>query len=75
MAFVRNAWYVAAWSSELDRTLRRQTILGEDVVMFRTQDGKPIALRDRCPHRLLPVVVYKFYIANSSLRYPSGSSR
>ena len=55
MAFVRNAWYVAAWSSELDRTLRRQTILGEDVVMFRTQDGKPIALRDRCPHRLLPL--------------------
>ena len=55
MAFVRNAWYVAAWSSELDRSLTRRTILGEAVAMFRTEDGAPVALRDRCPHRLLPL--------------------
>ncbi len=55
MAFVRNAWYVAAWSSELDRSLQRRTILGEAVVMYRTEDGAPVALRDRCPHRLLPL--------------------
>jgi len=55
VAFVRNAWYVASWASELERSLKRQTILGEDVVLFRTQDGIPVALRDRCPHRLLPL--------------------
>ncbi len=55
MSFVRNAWYVAAWASEITRTLQRRTILGEDVVLYRSGDGEPVALRDRCPHRLLPL--------------------
>ena len=55
MAFIRNAWYVASWASALGRSLERRTILGEDVVLFRAQDGAPVALRDRCPHRLLPL--------------------
>lgn len=55
MAFVRNAWYVAAWASELDRSLTRRTIVGENVVLFRKENGDPAALRDRCPHRLLPL--------------------
>ena len=55
MAFVRNAWYVAAWSHDLGRALLPRTILGENVVLFRTENGDPAALRDRCPHRLLPL--------------------
>ena len=55
MAFVRNAWYVASWASELAGGLERRTILGEDVVLYRAGDGRPVALRDRCPHRLLPL--------------------
>ncbi len=55
MTFVRNAWYVASWASELTQALQRRTILGEDVVLYRTGDGTPVALRDRCPHRLLPL--------------------
>ncbi|EIE49366.1 vanillate O-demethylase oxygenase [Salipiger aestuarii] len=53
--FVRNAWYVAAWSTEIDDELRRFTILGDHVVMFRKTDGTVAALEDRCPHRLLPL--------------------
>lgn len=55
MTFVRNAWYAASWASELTHTLKNQTILGEDVVLYRTLGGGPVALRDRCPHRLLPL--------------------
>ncbi len=55
MAFVRKAWYVAAWSSDVDRAPRRRTVLGEDIVLYRTAGGDPVALRDRCPHRFLPL--------------------
>jgi phenylpropionate dioxygenase-like ring-hydroxylating dioxygenase large terminal subunit len=53
--FVRNAWYVAAWGGEVGRSLLTRRILGEPVVMFRTQDGAPVAFVDRCPHKLAPL--------------------
>jgi phenylpropionate dioxygenase-like ring-hydroxylating dioxygenase large terminal subunit len=53
--FIRNAWYVAAWSSELGRTLLSRRILGDPVVMYRQQDGTPVAFVDRCPHKLAPL--------------------
>ncbi len=50
--FLRNAWYVAAWGHEVTRqNLLRRTLLGEPVVFYRTLDGKPVALEDRCCHR------------------------
>ena len=54
--FVRNAWYVAAWQHEVEagKTFAR-TILGTPVVLFRTSDGTPAALEDRCCHRGLPL--------------------
>ncbi|MBU2867819.1 aromatic ring-hydroxylating dioxygenase subunit alpha [Pacificibacter marinus] len=52
---VRNAWYVAAWSSEIDDELRRFVILGDPVLLYRRGDGTVAALEDRCPHRLLPL--------------------
>ncbi|PZX17032.1 vanillate O-demethylase monooxygenase subunit [Palleronia aestuarii] len=58
-SFVRNAWYVAAWSREIDAELRRFTILGEHVVIFRRRDGGISALEDRCPHRHLPLSMGK----------------
>ena len=53
---VRNAWYVAAWQHELaaGKTLAR-TLLGTPVVLYRTSDGTPVALEDRCCHRRLPL--------------------
>lgn len=53
--FLRNAWYVAAWSHEVTHTLRPAQILGERVVLYRKPDGTPVALEDSCPHRKLPL--------------------
>ncbi|MDA8870662.1 aromatic ring-hydroxylating dioxygenase subunit alpha [Rhizobiaceae bacterium] len=53
--FLRNAWYVAAWDSELTDTLLPVQLLGEKVVLFRKRDGTPAALEDACPHRKLPL--------------------
>lgn len=51
MAFLLNAWYVAAWSASVGAAPIRITILGEPVAIFRSQAGDPIAIGDICPHR------------------------
>lgn len=53
--FLRNCWYVAAWSHDIDRALKAETFLGENLVLYRKQDGTPVALEDACPHRKLPL--------------------
>jgi phenylpropionate dioxygenase-like ring-hydroxylating dioxygenase large terminal subunit len=53
--FVRNAWYVAAWDHEVGQALLARTLLGTPVVLFRTADGTPVALEDRCCHRHAPL--------------------
>ena len=53
--FIRNAWYVAAWSKEVGRNLLARRILDEPVVLFRQKDGTPAALLDRCAHKLAPL--------------------
>lgn len=55
MEYVRNAWYVAGWSSEFDDDLRSITVLEQNIVTFRSATGQVVALEDRCPHRLLPL--------------------
>ena len=54
--FVRNLWYVAAFSSEVEtgKCLGRR-FLDEPVVLFRTQSGVLSALLDRCSHRAMPL--------------------
>lgn len=54
-SFVKNGWYVAAWSHEICRTLLARTILNEQIVFYRREDGQPVALMDRCPHKLAPL--------------------
>jgi vanillate O-demethylase monooxygenase subunit len=53
--FLRNAWYAAGFSDEFGRTLTARTFLNEAVVVYRTEDGKPVAFEDRCAHRRLPL--------------------
>ena len=53
--FIRNAWYVGAWDYEVGRKMLRRTILNEPVVLYRRQDGVPVALEDRCIHRNAPL--------------------
>ena len=53
--WIRNAWYVAAWDAEVDRQPLARTICGIPVMLYRKLDRRVVAMRDACPHRLLPL--------------------
>jgi phenylpropionate dioxygenase-like ring-hydroxylating dioxygenase large terminal subunit len=53
--FPKNCWYVAASSREIVRSLSKRTIAGEQIIMYRTEAGAPVAMLDMCPHRLAPL--------------------
>ena len=53
--FLRNGWYAAIWSTELDHRPVARTFLGERVVLFRGAGGQAAALEDRCCHRAAPL--------------------
>ncbi|MEO8546391.1 MAG: aromatic ring-hydroxylating dioxygenase subunit alpha, partial [Burkholderiaceae bacterium] len=53
--YLRNTWYVAALSPDIGRALKPVKLLGEAIVLYRTEDGKAVALEDACPHRKLPL--------------------
>ena len=55
MTFVRNAWYVASWAHDLTTEPQAETILSENVVLWRGEDGKVRAAENVCPHRFLPL--------------------
>jgi len=52
--FLQNAWYVAAWETEIGNGPFARKILNEPVVLFKTPNGV-VALEDRCCHRALPL--------------------
>ncbi len=53
--FLKNYWYIAASAEEVGRKLLKRWILGEPVLMYRTEDGVAVALHDHCPHRSMPL--------------------
>jgi len=54
--FLRNMWYVAAWSADVEAgSMLARTYLGEPVVLYRTESGVINALMDRCSHRAMPL--------------------
>ena len=54
--FPRNYWYVAAWDHEVRRQeLFRRTICNQPIVLYRRENGDPVALEDRCCHRHMPL--------------------
>ena len=53
--FLKNSWYIAAWGEEVGRSLIRRIILNEAVVLYRKENGDPVAFEDACPHRKLPL--------------------
>lgn len=56
MPFIKNMWYVAAWSYELTAAAPiGRMIVGEPIVFYRKSDGSVVALEDRCPHRHAPL--------------------
>ena len=53
---VRNAWYVVSWAHDLpDQKPVAFTLMGEPLVLWRTDSGAPVAFEDRCVHRLAPL--------------------
>jgi vanillate O-demethylase monooxygenase subunit len=54
-----NAWYVAAWDHEVTRKILARTIAGRPLAIYRTEDGRPVALADACWHRLAPLSLGK----------------
>ncbi len=53
--FIRNAWYVAAWSDEVTATPLARRICNEPVVLYRDAAGTAAALIDMCCHRGAPL--------------------
>jgi phenylpropionate dioxygenase-like ring-hydroxylating dioxygenase large terminal subunit len=53
--YVKNAWYVAAWTQDLEAAKPlAMTILEEPIVLWRAGD-RVVAMEDRCVHRLAPL--------------------
>lgn len=55
LRIVRNQWYVAAYGREVGRELLARVVCGEYLALYRTEDGKPVVLADRCVHRRFPL--------------------
>ena len=55
--FLKNAWYVIAVSEEIKDAPLGRVVLGEPIVLWRTEEGVPVALEDRCCHRQAPLSV------------------
>lgn len=53
--FVRNAWYVAAFSHEVARKPLQRTIMDDPIVLYRTEENEPKAMWGLCAHRNYPL--------------------
>ncbi|MSR15875.1 MAG: aromatic ring-hydroxylating dioxygenase subunit alpha [Gammaproteobacteria bacterium] len=52
---IRNAWYVVATSEEITREPFGRDVMETSVVMFRSTNGAPVVLQNRCCHRSFPL--------------------
>ncbi len=57
MTYLRNCWYMAAWSDEVGVSGLARTLLEIPVFLFRDAAGTAQSLLDRCPHRFAPLSV------------------
>lgn len=55
MSYLMNAWYAAAYDIEVTRAPLGRTLLDMPVVLYRTEEGAPVALQNRCSHRFVPL--------------------
>jgi len=53
--FLKNAWYVAAWSYEVKKELFERTIIGESILFYRKENNQAVAINNACPHRYSPL--------------------
>ena len=50
-----NCWWVAGFSTEIGRELLGRWLLDTPVLLYRTEDGRAVAIENRCPHRSAPL--------------------
>ena len=55
MQYLKRAWYCASWSYEITRQPMARTILDEQVLLYRKEDGSAVAIGNICPHRFAPL--------------------
>jgi phenylpropionate dioxygenase-like ring-hydroxylating dioxygenase large terminal subunit len=48
---LKNFWYAVAWDNEVTGQPRKVTVLGQDLALFRTPDGRAHCVSDLCVHR------------------------
>lgn len=53
--YLKNCWYVAATSQELDDGPIERVIMDQPVALFKMADGTPAAMHGVCPHRYYPL--------------------
>ncbi len=53
--FIDDDWYVSAFADAVVPRLLARTLLGRGIVMYRSAQGKVVAMEDRCPHRSMPL--------------------
>jgi len=60
LGYPLNAWYVAAWDHEVTRkNILSRKIATRPLALYRTEEGKAVALADACWHRLAPLSLGK----------------
>jgi vanillate O-demethylase monooxygenase subunit len=53
--YLKNAWYMAAWADELGDALTPLTICELPILLYRKENGDPVAIGGMCPHRYTPL--------------------
>lgn len=53
--FLINQWYAAGFPSDFGTQPVLRTLLEQEIVFFRTESERLVALNDRCPHRFAPL--------------------
>jgi phenylpropionate dioxygenase-like ring-hydroxylating dioxygenase large terminal subunit len=53
--YIRNRWYAVALARDIARQPVQEWLLDEPIVLYRRADNEVVVLRDRCPHRLVPL--------------------
>lgn len=52
---LKRFWYPTLSYKELETGPKPFQLLGEKIVLWLDEEGKPVALEDRCPHRSVPL--------------------